>query len=327
MGGSPSTGSSLLVNILNRHSMIFAGSETYFFLHRQLQENWSEYKGRLLQTGKVFGLKSPAWFVFNGVLSENKDYGWSREELEGLVRESQTYEEYVERFFSRPVVRDGKTTWIEKSPANSFNFKFFADRYPDAKFIQVIRNPYDTAASLMKRGHDAWYCAGRCLFSNARALGAADLPNYYAVSYENLVVNPEQELSGLLRFLGLSEEVNLPEPQEEEKDKVVQMQGWQHNEYGKIGKSSVGRFQKLPKEEQKLLRAAFSAFELSEKYVIDPRLRRAEDIFARLGYEYKPEKVRPFKEKLHEQRTKDMIKRTLRLYPTGIGNYLADIRY
>ena len=325
MGGSPSTGSSLLVNILNRHPEIFAGSETYLFLHKKLAENWNVYKSRLLNTGKIKGLKSPTWFRFNGVLLENADYAWTLKELQHLIDESQTYEAFVNAFFARPLKRNNKSIWIEKSPANSFNFKYFAERNPETKVIHVIRNPYDTAASLFKRGNDAWFSAGRCLFANARALAAAHLPNYYCISYEKLVENPEAEVSKLLAFLNLSTEVNLLEPSAAELAKVVQMPGWQHNEHGKIGKSSVGRFQKLEAKEQALLRAAFSSFQLNENYVLNPNLRTAEQIFAALGYDYVPEKVKPFKEVLHEARAKDIWARTWRLYPTGLGNYPAEI--
>lgn len=325
MGGSPSTGSSLLVNILNRHPEIFAGSETYLFLHQCLAENWARYKGRLLDTGKIRGLKSPAWFRFNGVLLENEDYGWTRAELEHLIEDSATYQEFVNAFFAKPLKQNNKSVWMEKSPANSFNFKYCAEQNPDAKVIQVIRNPYDTAASLFKRGNDAWFSAGRCLFANARALSAAHLPNYYCISYENLVADPEKEVSGVLAFLGLSTNKNLLEPTAAELEKVVQMPGWKHNEHGKIGKSSVGRFQSLKPEEQQLLRAAFSAFQLNKKYVLNPDLRTAPQIFAALNYDYFPEEVKPFKEILHEARAKDMWARTWRLYPTGMGNYPADI--
>jgi len=242
-----------------------------------------------------------------------------------LIDESQTYDTFINAFFARPLTRNKKTIWIEKSPANSFHFKYFAERNREAKVIQVIRNPYDTAASLFKRGNDAWFSAGRCLFANARALSAAHLPNYYCISYEDLVENPQQELTKLLDFLTLSTKENLLEPTAAERAKVVQMPGWQHNEHGKIGKSSVGRFLKLQAEEQALLRAAFSSFQLNENYVLNPNLRTAEQIFSTLGYDYFPEKVKPFKEILHEARAKDIWARTWRLYPTGLGNYPAEI--
>ncbi len=324
-GGSPSTGSSLLVNILNRHPEIFAGSETYLFVHRELQQNWAKYKGRLLKTGKIKGLKSPAWFMFNGVLLDNPDYGWSRPELKKLITGSKTYDDFLRDFFAKPLHANGKSIWLEKSPANSYNFTFFGEQYPQAKLIQVARNPYDTAASLLRRGHDAWFAAGRCLFANARALSAAHLPGYYRLSYEGLTQNPARTVADLLDFLQLPTEVNLLEPSAAEREKVVQMPGWQHNEHGKIGRSSVGRFQKLKPAEQQLLRAAFSAFALNEKYVLNPDLRRAEQIFAALGYDYQPENYKPFKEQLHEMRAKDMLRRTVKLYPTGVGRYPGDI--
>lgn len=325
MGGAPGTGSSLLVNILNRHPQIFAGSETYLFLHQCLAEDWQKYKGRLLNPGKIFGLKSPAWFIFNGVLVQNADYGWTRAELAELIETSTEYDSFVRTFFAKPTERDGKSLWIEKSPANSFNFQYFAERNPEVKVIHVIRNPYDTAASLYARGHDAWFSAGRCLFANARALAAAHLPNYHRISYENLTADPRREVVALLDFLQLEFSEDILEPTDAERKKVVQMPGWHHNEHGKIGRASVGRFQKLTADKQDLLRAAFSAFTLTEQYTLHPDLITAADIIPAMGYDYSPADVKPFKEILHEARAKDIWRRTVRLYPTGVGRYPAGI--
>ena len=63
MGGSQSTGSSLLVNILNRHSMLVAGPETYLFMHPKLYHHWEENKKYLIKTNKVYIIL--LWFSWN----------------------------------------------------------------------------------------------------------------------------------------------------------------------------------------------------------------------------------------------------------------------
>ena len=327
MGGSPSTGSSLLVRLLNRHPAIFAGEETYLFLHSQLATNWQKYKQRLISTGKIFGLKSPAWFQFNGVLLEHPDNGWSKEELSTLIREAATYDEFIENYFRKALTINQKQLWIEKSPANSFNFKFFAERNSNNKFIHVIRHPYDVAASLMGRSYDAWSAAGRCIFANAMALRIADFPNYFCISYENLVSNPQAAVAPLLDFLNVPQNDTIFAPSEAEKKEIVSMKGWQHNEKGAIGQSSVGRWKKLPKAQQQLIRAAFSAFQVSPKYVDKYDLKHTDSaaVFEALGYEYLPENPQSYLGQFRATRRKEIWGRTWRLYPSGFGNFMGEI--
>ncbi len=65
MGGSGSTGSSLLKNILNRNSKIFAGTETSLFCKKGIYFNWSSAKSRLLKRG-VRGLRNFGFHIYNG---------------------------------------------------------------------------------------------------------------------------------------------------------------------------------------------------------------------------------------------------------------------
>ena len=64
MGGSGSTGSSLLKNIMNRHQEIFAGGETAFFAKKMIYDNWLKARSRILKR-KLFGLRNFGWHIYN----------------------------------------------------------------------------------------------------------------------------------------------------------------------------------------------------------------------------------------------------------------------
>ena len=48
IGCSPSTGSSLLRRILNRHSQVFCGPETSLLTKKGFYSDWDLYKNRIL---------------------------------------------------------------------------------------------------------------------------------------------------------------------------------------------------------------------------------------------------------------------------------------
>ncbi|MEO1715240.1 MAG: sulfotransferase, partial [Bacteroidota bacterium] len=118
MGGSPSTGSSVLVNILNRHSALCAGPETYLFMHPKLYRDWTTYAPALQRRRLVNHLCSEGWFVFHGTILGNSFYQWNPQEISTLTKTSKTLAEFVARYFARVRRAQGAERWVEKSPSN-----------------------------------------------------------------------------------------------------------------------------------------------------------------------------------------------------------------
>ena len=104
--------------------------------------------------------------------------------------------------------------WIEKTPLNEHNVSRFAT-VPQARFIQVVRDPAATLASLIE-GHRK---AGVREFSSAkhaRAIGRSLQiastnmqqlgPRYLVVRYEDLTLESAREMERVRAFLGISPE-------------------------------------------------------------------------------------------------------------------------
>ena len=77
IGGSGSTGSSLLRTILNRHPLIFSGSELNFFNKKQLYYNWNKYKTRVLTKNNFYCLYTTGWFPYKSTALLAEDYYWT----------------------------------------------------------------------------------------------------------------------------------------------------------------------------------------------------------------------------------------------------------
>lgn len=98
--------------------------------------------------------------------------------------------------------------WMEKTPRDEVLVDEILAAYPDARFVQIVRDPRATVASV--RG---WNRSGRHLASTAEA--AVELrrslelarenagERYLVVRYEDLVEDPEREMRRVADMLGL----------------------------------------------------------------------------------------------------------------------------
>lgn len=100
----------------------------------------------------------------------------------------------------RPVV-------IEKSPTNAARLLWLQQHFPGAHFIAIVRNGYAVAEGIhRKAGHDIGLCAQQWATSNDILL--RDLPktkHHFLLTYEELAQSPQQKISEILQFIGLSE--------------------------------------------------------------------------------------------------------------------------
>lgn len=103
--------------------------------------------------------------------------------------------------------REGKRLWCEKSPQNMQHMEEIAQAFPRAKFIHIIRDGRDCAASLHRRWRRTpklivhrW----RRVVEDARRQGEAmGDDRYFEVRYEDLTRDPRSWMKDLLGFLDL----------------------------------------------------------------------------------------------------------------------------
>ena len=120
-----------------------------------------------------------------------------------------TYGQLVEQLYETYARKCGKSIWGDKTPTYESDMHLLYYHFPEARFINLIRDGRDVALSLLRQpwGPNTLVTAmqhWKALVSCSRKMGYM-LPakQYLEVFYENLVANPQHELKRITEFLGI----------------------------------------------------------------------------------------------------------------------------
>jgi len=263
IGGSPSTGSSLLRQILNRHSEIYCGPETQLFTHPQLFEKWDKSKYQLL--GKPL-LTSPDIHLTRGGNLIGEEQGWSLPDINTLLDKSIDFKVFCDTYFARSASLYGKQIWIDKTPSNVLSFDAFLKTWENGTVVHIVRDPLDIVASLIERGLPLFLAVSRFLFNTAHALISKDNSNYLIIRYEALVASPEEALDPILKRVQCSFQSGMLEAGNPQMTEVHQMSGWRSSEIDKPNQRSIGRFKSLTEKAQSDIITSFSILRINPDY-------------------------------------------------------------
>lgn len=107
---------------------------------------------------------------------------------------------------------EGRRIWCEKTPMHVHHIAALAKTYPEAKFIHVIRDGRDCAASFHRRWKFSplrttyrWKQAVRAGMQQGADIGS----RYVEIRYEAITRDPETAMRDLCRFLGVEFEQTL----------------------------------------------------------------------------------------------------------------------
>ena len=193
IGGSASSGSSLLAHYLNNHSKIYCGPETNLFTNPNLIESWQNSKKIILENERNPKPNSSNWHVHRGFqLSHLAADSLIRQ----LIEESPDFITFQEKLFSNQTDFEKKEFYAEKTPSNSVAFHRLHPLFVDTIFVLTVRNPYDAIASMTRRGWSIPYSAGLYLFN--LSLGHIDSDRLMIVRYEDLIADAGKVLGKLL---------------------------------------------------------------------------------------------------------------------------------
>ncbi|WP_235298268.1 sulfotransferase family protein [Portibacter marinus] len=261
IGGSGSTGSSLVANVLNRHPDLFCGPETHLFTKHQLFKQWEENKHKIIEDK----LKSYAWHMYSRTEVLNKNYGWTTKKLNDLIEYAHFIEEFSDEFFTSAARSYGKRYWIEKTPSNVYGFKDLTAHFPNCFLMQTIRNPYDTIASLNRRGFSIYYSTCMYMVNTCVGLAMRNYDKYIPIIYEDMVKNPDSVMNDICDRLGIKYDATMLQPTEMGFDHDID--SWGLSEHGVIAERSVGSFESASRFVQEQIIYTVNSFRLTPYYI------------------------------------------------------------
>jgi SAM-dependent methyltransferase len=200
--GVPRSGTTLVRTILNCHPRIACGPEAPWLANHLSQNVMALH--RALTTDE-FGY--------------SKNFGVAPGKVTARLRA------LVDGLFMDFAAQSGKQRWAHKTPDDCLFVDFFTELFPDAKFIHLVRNPFDVALSTSRvpahrKGISEWhennlmiepgFPVANTLFNsalrwqrwNARLETGLRNVDSYRVDYEALVTVPEKAFGKMFAFLG-----------------------------------------------------------------------------------------------------------------------------
>lgn len=204
IGSSPSSGSTLLADLLDSVPGGICGPELQLFSFRELFTNYPDF------VNDPFSHRSaPAPYLKKGVLinAHNLHYfGLDRGKLAALASAScgaNAFVQNVARHYARFRNTDA-AFFAEKTPANIYGAKWFLDTIEDSYFIQIVRHPYFAIRSIVRRGFPIYIAAATWLLNVAHGYVLRTHPRFRSITYEELVSDPFARIAALCAECGHS---------------------------------------------------------------------------------------------------------------------------
>lgn len=201
--GCGRSGTSLLQAMISSHPVAIIPNETKFYtvIHKHYRRMGELHNERTFD--RAIHAVLDCWWI--------QDLNLNAEEVRALCRAGQkTWETILLALLTLYAEKHHAQRVGEKSPAHLRHLGPLQDRFPQAKFIHVMRDPRAVVLSLVKAPFATshvgpkiqhWRLAIDTHLKYADALGPA---RYMLVKYEDLVRSPEAVLRCVCQFLGLA---------------------------------------------------------------------------------------------------------------------------
>ena len=140
--GNSRSGTTMMLRIFNNHPQLMVLNELHFF-----EQLWApEDKGKAISKEQAVELAAKLMLTQRvGYMTHDQDFTKFTNEASLIIDELSKTEIYAEEVFhyftKREVALNGKSIVCEKTPQNVFYLKEIFELYPNAKIINMVRDP------------------------------------------------------------------------------------------------------------------------------------------------------------------------------------------
>jgi hypothetical protein len=205
VGGCPRSGTTMLRTMLNSHPELAMPHETRFLVDAfRKRAKWGDMAD--VQSRR----KLARWVIRRKKSRVERLVDDPQALLERMVHAPPTLGSVLSTGFQLYAERQGKPRWGDKRPSYVLELDAVMKMFPDAQFVNVVRDPRAAVASIRKIG---WYkdgiVAGTALWEQSLRASVAwkrrlAPDQFLEIRYETLVADTRPELERLIEFLGLS---------------------------------------------------------------------------------------------------------------------------
>lgn len=212
--GSGRSGNTLLRRILTSHKELHIPPETYVL--KKVTRNFR--RSRALDWCDLVYLTFSQFEFHPAFDTFQMDLKPLIKTLVNAPKEQKNLAHLLDSFYRYHASLNGKfpLKWGDKTPLNTFGLDEIDSVFPRAKYIHIVRDGYDVIASYVKSGiyQDSVSAAYRWRNSTIRAgnFGKKRPTRFMEVKYEDLVRYPENTVTDICVFLGLTFYQNILEP-------------------------------------------------------------------------------------------------------------------
>ena len=293
--GCPRSGTTLLQLMLHAHPRIAIPPETRFVLaayreHREFGDLRQPENRRAL-----------ARRIVDRRETRFCDLGLDPEEtVERIAAAQGTLGSVLGTIFQQYAARFGKPRWGDKRPAYLHNIDILLRLFPDAQFINIVRDGRDCVASLKEMSWHrkdiyatvaAWARAVDDARRAARRLGPRQ---WHEVRYEDLVADPHGRLAAMCAYLGEEYHPAMAEPSAVAQVAVPSFKTWHALTHAPVTTQRVQSWQtRLDPEEIALCEAALGSRLVASGYELSGTVRPAPAELLRYGWTAAPQRLIP----------------------------------
>jgi hypothetical protein len=200
--GVSRSGTTLLKEMLDRHSELAIPSESYF-----IPQLWDRHGPRPDREAILADL---------GRLARVREWGVSPQDVRRLLPAEPSFADVMGAVYRVYAESRGKERFGDKTPAYMQHLDLLERVFPGAQYVHIVRDGRDAALSFVAMRRRPRFNLARprrlgdfaCQWDHevraARRFGSVlGGARYLELRYENLVAEPELHLRGVCRFLGL----------------------------------------------------------------------------------------------------------------------------
>jgi hypothetical protein len=200
--GVSRSGTTLLKEMLDRHSELAIPSESYF-----VPQLWDRHGDRSDPEQIVEDLSR---------IARVREWGVTAEDVRARLAQGASFNDVVDSVYRAYAEARGKRRYGDKTPAYMQHLALLDQVFPGARYVHIVRDGRDAGLSFMDmrrkprfnlgrpRRLAEFACAWRLEIEGAQRFGAQLGPaRYLELRYEDLVAEPEARLRDVCGFLGL----------------------------------------------------------------------------------------------------------------------------